>query len=117
MNDEHATEQNQPARQTPGETAQQAVSLDDYFDQLDAAFSNLQQPGSAAAQHDTMRAEEDWIDSQPEICRAPDRVNRRRPDRHTVNLALAPEPRVTPAPPRTAGIDRSCATEAQPRLL
>ena len=66
MNDEHATQQNQPARPGPGQAAgQQPVSLDDYFDQLDAAFSNLQQPGSQAAQHDTMQAEEEWLDSQP----------------------------------------------------
>lgn len=64
MNDEHATQQNQPARQTPGQPAQQPVSLDDYFDQLDAAFSNLTPSGSAAKQ-DTMQAEEDWIESQP----------------------------------------------------
>ena len=71
MNDEHATQQNQPARQ-PGQAAgQQPVSLDDYFDQLDAAFSNLQQPGSAAAQHDTMRAEEDWMDRAGRLPAAP----------------------------------------------
>ncbi len=65
MNDEHATEQNQPAREVPGQPAQQPVSLDDYFDQLDAAFSNLHQPTSTAAgQLATIQAEEDWIDSQ-----------------------------------------------------
>jgi CheY-like chemotaxis protein len=63
MNDEHATTLDQPARQEPGKAAQEPVSLDDYFDQLDAAFSNLQSPATAA-QHDTMRAEEDWMDSQ-----------------------------------------------------
>ena len=35
----------QPAGREAGGTAQQSVSLDDYFDQLDAAFSNLQ-PGA-----------------------------------------------------------------------
>jgi CheY-like chemotaxis protein len=65
MNDEHATQQNQPARPAPGQPAgQPPVSLDDYFDQLDAAFSNLPQPGAKAAQHDTMHAEEEWLDSQ-----------------------------------------------------
>src|SRR5687768_299881 len=34
----------QPASRQTAEDGQQAVSLDDYFDQLDAAFSNLQ-PG------------------------------------------------------------------------
>lgn len=50
-----------PARNTAqGEQDQpsQPVSLDDYFDQLDAAFSNLQ-PGKAAPEHDDMNSV-DW---------------------------------------------------------
>jgi CheY-like chemotaxis protein len=69
MNDEHATQQDQPPP-TPGQTAEAPVSLDDYFDQLDAAFSNLQ-PGAPAIDVDTMRAEADWIDTQPEPIHAP----------------------------------------------
>jgi CheY-like chemotaxis protein len=61
LNDEHATQQDQPARETPGQSAQEPVSLDDYFDQLDAAFSSLHEPGSAPARHDT-QTEEEWID-------------------------------------------------------
>src|SRR5438105_3297535 len=67
MNDDHASQQDQPARTTPGQAAaQQPVSLDDYFDQLDAAFSSLAPTGSAAAQRDTMQVDEDWMDSQPD---------------------------------------------------
>ena len=67
MNDELASQQDQPARPQPGQAAaQQPVSLDDYFDQLDAAFSSLAPTGSPAAQRDTMQAEEDWMDSQPD---------------------------------------------------
>src|SRR5438093_2292755 len=65
INDEHAMDQNQPMRPTPGQPAQPSASLDDYFDQLDAAFSNLQ-PGPPAGAADTMRAESDWIDTEPE---------------------------------------------------
>jgi CheY-like chemotaxis protein len=39
------------------------VSLDDYFDQLDAAFSNLHQT-SVPTDAGTMQAEQDWIESQ-----------------------------------------------------
>jgi CheY-like chemotaxis protein len=42
---------------------EEPVSLDDYFDQLDAAFSNLQS-SSVATDVGTMQAEQDWIDSQ-----------------------------------------------------
>jgi CheY-like chemotaxis protein len=67
MNDEHASLQNQPARPAPGQVAaQEPVSIDDYFDQLDAAFSSLQQPASPAAQHEAKQSAQDWIDDLPQ---------------------------------------------------
>jgi len=47
------------------------VSLDDYFDQLDAAFSNLQSGGHAPTDAGTMQAEQDWIDSQKSTSSGP----------------------------------------------
>ena len=50
---------------TAGTDADQAVSLDDYFDQLDAAFSNLQP--AAPAEADT-QSEIDWsMVAEPEV--------------------------------------------------
>src|SRR5688500_16218149 len=48
--------------QPAGEGTQQPVSLDDYFDQLDAAFSNLQ-PGAPAEPADEM----DWSVQAPAV--------------------------------------------------
>ena len=106
MNDEHATQQDQPARPTPGQNTQDPVSLDDYFDQLDAAFSNLQ-PAGPAVDADTMRAEEDWIDSEPEPVGAspvppPPRPIAAQPQ------PQHPEPLVTP-PAATPGLNRPWA--------
>src|SRR6187399_1439661 len=58
------SQQGQPARTAPGDGAAEPVSLDDYFDQLDAAFSNLQQPVSEEAQQEAMQADEAWLDTQ-----------------------------------------------------
>jgi CheY-like chemotaxis protein len=108
MNDDHASQQNQPARPAPGQAAgQQPVSLDDYFDQLDAAFSNLQQPGSPAAQNGAMQAEEDWMDSQPLDQQAAPFEPLITPPPGSVNsewmedppLVVAPPPPPPPPPP------------------
>ncbi|HEV3215652.1 MAG TPA: response regulator [Vicinamibacterales bacterium] len=100
MNDEHATQQDQPARSEPGETTQAPVSLDDYFDKLDAAFSNLQ-PGAPAIVVDTMRAE-DWIDTLPAPVQAPPPA---RP---------APSAPVPPAAPVRSTLNPSAAAVAAP---
>jgi len=95
MNDEHTIDQNQPMRPTPGEPAQPSASLDDYFDQLDAAFSNLQ-PGPPAGAADTMRAESDWIDTEPEplpLSPPPPAPGRMAPN------PAAPPPRSVAGPP------------------
>jgi CheY-like chemotaxis protein len=102
MNDEHATRQSQPARQTPGQIAQEPVSLDDYFDQLDAAFSNLQ-TGASAHDQDTMTAEEDWMTPQPQAVQpppppAPERVAPTRPN-PVAAAPVAPPPVRPVAPP------------------
>ena len=47
-----------PATQHGSDQTSQPVSLDDYFDQLDAAFSSLQ-PGQAAPEHDNTNSV-DW---------------------------------------------------------
>jgi CheY-like chemotaxis protein len=100
MNDEHATQQDQPARSEAGETAQAPVSLDDYFDKLDAAFSNLQ-PGAPAVVVDTMRAE-DWIDTIPAPVQAPPPA---RPE---------PSAPVPPAAPVRSALNPSTAAVALP---
>ena len=46
----------------PALSAPDAVSLDDYFDKLDAAFSNSQ-PAAAPRMTDTSQAERDWAES------------------------------------------------------
>ena len=51
----------QPATRQPAGEAPEAVSLDDYFDQLDAAFSNLQ----PAAQQSDGSGEIDWPPMEP----------------------------------------------------
>jgi CheY-like chemotaxis protein len=48
----------QPAPSNGPATGDGALSLDDYFDQLDAAFSNLQQPGAQPA--GTVHEDIDW---------------------------------------------------------
>ncbi len=45
------------------ETGAETISLDEYFDRLDAAFSNLQSPPGADAS-EPVAAEEDWIETQ-----------------------------------------------------
>jgi CheY-like chemotaxis protein len=50
----------QPVWQTTGEATQEAVSLDDYFDRLDAAFSNLHQSDNVG-QRDSMHAANAWL--------------------------------------------------------
>jgi CheY-like chemotaxis protein len=102
MNDEHASRQSQPARQTPGQSPQQPVSLDDYFDQLDAAFSNLQTGASGPGQA-TMTAEEDWMTNQPQAVQpppppAPERVAPTRPN-PVAAAPVAPPPVRPVAPP------------------
>ena len=94
MNDGHATQQNQPARQLPGQAAQQPVSLDDYFDLLDAAFSTLTPDGSAANPH-TVQAGEDWI-GNPLVAAVPEPPP--PPTRFAAAAAQRPqrEPLITP---------------------
>jgi CheY-like chemotaxis protein len=79
---------NQPIRQA-GQPAQDGVSLDDYFDQLDAAFSNLQ-PGApmASGYQATSRAE---VLPPAEVAAAP-------------APPAEPTPVVAPAPPPPAPI-------------
>ena len=97
INDEHAMDQNQPMRPTSGQPAQPSASLDDYFDQLDAAFSNLQ-PGPPAGAADTMRAESDWIDTEPEP--EPPLRQLPPPGRMASNPAAQPPRSVAGQPPR-----------------
>ena len=53
-----------PVSRQPQAESSQVVSLDDYFDQLDAAFSNLQPAGAQAA---ATAGDVDWpMDSSPE---------------------------------------------------
>jgi CheY-like chemotaxis protein len=100
MNDDHATEQDQPAPSEPGQPAEAPVSLDDYFDKLDAAFSSLQ-GGAPAAGADKMRAEE-WIESEPAPVQAPSAP--------PAPAAAAPVPaaaapvRAAPNPPAAAAV-------------
>ena len=68
MRDDHASTPDRP--NPPVEAGQQPVSLDDYFDQLDAAFSDLQTV-AAVPDHEVLSHEEDWIDSLPKPVLAP----------------------------------------------
>lgn len=61
--DELPIQDTQPAGAVPGQAAQQPVSLDDYFDQLDAAFSNLQQGAPPVTQ--PAGTDELWIADEP----------------------------------------------------
>jgi CheY-like chemotaxis protein len=63
-----------PGRMASGES--QAISLDEYFDQLDAAFSNLH-PGPAAS---ASAAQDDWLDV----------VSEREASRSATSAAAAP---------------------------
>ena len=98
MRDDHASTPDRP--NPPAEAAQQPVSLDDYFDQLDAAFSDLQTV-AAAPDHVAPSSEEDWIDSLPEPV-----------------LATLGPPQATPtqpAPPPVAASSPLPAAAAQPQ--
>jgi CheY-like chemotaxis protein len=65
MNDEHATRQNEPTRHAEGQPALQPVSLDDYFDQLDAAFSSLGTGASSAGKREAEKGAQDWVETPP----------------------------------------------------
>jgi CheY-like chemotaxis protein len=104
MRDDHAST---PDRPKPSAAAgQQPVSLDDYFDQLDAAFSDLQTV-AAAPDQEAPASEEDWIDSLAEPVLAPSappHAMPMQPAPHPVAASL-PSPTATPAspsPPATA---------------
>ena len=92
--------------------AMAALSLDDYFDQLDAAFSNLQQPGAQPAE--TAHEEIDWAAAMApapaaccterpgraagvQACRAVRYAARRRPSRvRQSRLRIAPTAPIAP---------------------
>jgi CheY-like chemotaxis protein len=57
----------QPANRQPAGEGAQSVSLDDYFDQLDAAFSNLQPAAPPADASD----DGDWVASAPPLTSSP----------------------------------------------
>jgi CheY-like chemotaxis protein len=103
MRDDHAST---PDRPNAPEAGQQPVSLDDYFDQLDAAFSDLQTV-AAAPDHEVPSHEEDWIDSLPEPVLAPLAPPPAAPTQPAPRPVAAapsfpPPPAATAAPPPAA---------------
>ena len=99
----------EPANPQAPDQPSQPVSLDDYFDQLDAAFSTLQ-PGTAAPEHDSMNSV-DWAaadQSTPHASRQSDLLItppagpapvQQAWEPETVIASARPAPPPAPAPP------------------
>ena len=93
----------QPAGREPAGTNAQSVSLDDYFDQLDAAFSNLQPGGASPEASSEIEWPADILDTRTAPTAAPAVTNSPTPPGPEAPIAasipVAPPPSVAAVAP------------------